>query len=350
MQSGTEPSAAHPRPPLRRIAAVPLGTLFIGSTLVALGAPSWADTTPTVTLIAHDAEVAAGETASLTLGVTGEPDDPDTRFCLFDPAADNGFTVGELTSSGAAGSSPASAEVTGEPEETVDVTATLKYAPATGDTECADVAAEAVAVQTAPVRVTVEEEGSPEPSPDPDPEPSDPAPEPTPEPTPSPTSPAPTPSPPEEEPSGSPSAPPSSSSPSAGPSEDGRPSSTATASRPPAPPHSPVTTRDPDDREADDRDRPELPSGAAELPPLDPPGPGLGDGGLADLPTVEPGDRGDGNGDTAAASASEPAVSPAVTPAVLLLFLLLLLLLSAPLSPTRRVRIGAAYKGRRRRT
>ncbi|MFC4562674.1 hypothetical protein ACFO4E_12480 [Nocardiopsis mangrovi] len=334
-QSGTESSgAARPRLPLHRIAAIPLGTLFIGSTLVAFGAPAWAapapdDTAPTVTLIGHETDIKAEETATLTLAVNGEPADGG-RFCLFTPGVDNGFEVHDFVSDDqATDSSPASAAVTGEPEETVDVTATVDYAPAPEGTDCAAVKDDAVTVQTAPVRVTVE--------------PTAPSPDPT---SPPPSSPPPSTTPPEEEEPSDPPSSPTSSAPTS-PPEDDRPSSTATASRP-APPHSPVTTSGPADRDADDRDRPELPTDAPELPPIDPGGPGLGDGDLADLPTVEPGDGGDG--DTSAAAASEPAASSAVTPAVLLLFLLLLLLLTAPLSPTRRVRIGGAYKGRRRRS
>ncbi|RCV52996.1 hypothetical protein DEF23_18230, partial [Marinitenerispora sediminis] len=82
----------------------------------------------------------------------------------------------------------------------------------------------------------------------------------------------------------------------------------------------------------------ELPTGALDLPEV-------GSDGLAELPTVTPGDA---SGTTVATEAEER--RGAVAPSALLLFLLLLLLLAAPLGPARRVRAGdGPYRGRRRK-
>ncbi|WP_067965370.1 hypothetical protein [Nocardiopsis trehalosi] len=322
MLSGTEAVSA--RTSLRLLAALPIGTLFIGSTLVGLGGPAAADTAPPVTLIPHSTDIDAGDTATLTLsvGTTG------SRVCLYGASADNGFTVGAFTPDN--GQAPAVATVSGTPEESVEVTATVTYAvPADATTECADVS-ERLTASSAAVAVTVT------------PAPTTPPPTTPPPSTPPPSSPPPSSPPPSTPP---PSDPPSSSAP--GGTGDGdrgdrdRPSSSASDSERSAPPHSPVSTTRPDTVAPD---RPALPTDAPVLPPLDPPA--AGDG-LADLPTVEPGEG--APEDTTAAASAEQDVPTGMTPAVLLLFLMLLLLLSAPLAPARRVRIGGGYIGRRRR-
>ncbi|GLU49161.1 hypothetical protein Nans01_35120 [Nocardiopsis ansamitocini] len=171
--------------------------------------------------------------------------------------------------------------------------------------------------------------------PAPSPEPSEPS-------TPPPPSTSPPP-PPSDKPTTTPptSNPPSSSAPTARPSTPAnRPSSPGI--RRPAAPHSPVSTTRSD--AADDRFG--LPTGNAQLPDLTAPGESGADSGPLDLPLVSPGE--DEEAATTVAQESQD-LRGSITPSILLMFLLLLLLLSAPLAPARRVRVGGAYTGKRRR-
>ncbi|GAA4897313.1 hypothetical protein [Streptomonospora salina] len=116
-----------------------------------------------------------------------------------------------------------------------------------------------------------------------------------------------------------------------------------------APPHSPVTTGGRDAPGTGDlADLPRVSEGGDESDARAP-APAASDGdGMAELPSLEPGE--DDASRTTGVAASENTPAPVVTPAVLVLFLVLLLLFSMPLAPSRRVRIGpTAYMGRRRK-
>ncbi|NYE45083.1 outer membrane biosynthesis protein TonB [Spinactinospora alkalitolerans] len=360
---------------MRALAGVPLGAVFVGCTLIPALPAFAADTGPDVVLKPERTTVAPGETASLTLRVTGADDE---KTCLYDATADAGFSVGDLSSPRA----PARAEVTGAPEESGEVTATVTYAVVDEDADCkAAPEDDRKTASSAPAPVTVTSpDPTPTPSPtptedpDPSPSPTDPPEEPSPSPTPT-EDPDPSPSP-TEDPDPTPTEDPDPTSTEGTPSPDpttpssggdnggpesgggsgdgdggGPPSSirepdrdeddSPAADRPAAPPHSPVSTSDFGGGGAD---RPSLPTGDLDLPSVDPDGPSDD---LADLPMVEPGEEDGDDASTVAAEADDG--RGVMSPSVLLLFLLLLLLLSAPLAPVRRVRTGTAYKGRRRR-
>ncbi|MBX9388861.1 hypothetical protein ACFPZ0_09555 [Streptomonospora nanhaiensis] len=334
--------------PLRLAAALPVGTLVVGSGLVGFAPPAAASDAPLLSFAPAAATVDPGQPAESTLTVSPGGADPLTeRVCLGDLTVDNGFTAEELTEP----EPPATAVVSGKPDSEADVvrvTARLSYAVIAADRDCADYTGpyHSTTQTIAPFTVRIRQ------------------PEPTPTPTPTPST---TP----------PSSPPQSSSPpppsgsdgggSGGGSSGGGDRGSESDNRggtgdrggtgtgrggSTAPPHSPVTTRDdlgaPESRGGlgdGPADLPELPEGDPLLPGLEPPS---GDDPLADLPTVEPGE-GESDG-TSEVAARESSPASAVTPAVLLLFLLLLLLFSTPLAPARRVRTGpTAYRGRRRK-
>ncbi|MDA0563723.1 hypothetical protein LG943_05160 [Streptomonospora sp. S1-112] len=338
--------------PLRLAAALPVGTLFVGSGLVGFAPPAAAASdAPVLNFAPTSATVDPGQPAETLLTVTPGQADPLTeRVCLGDLTVDNGFTAEELTEA----EPLATAVVSGKPDPkatTVEVKAWLTYAVIPADRDCADYTGPySSSTQTfTPFTVTVRQ-----PEPTPTPTPTTPPPDPPTSSSPPPSSPPPS----HTGGGGSPSSGGGDRDPDRGDREDsgGRGGSGDGRGGSTAPPHSPVTTRDdlgaPEGRGGIDdlgdlgdgpADIPELPDGA--LPGLEPPS---GDDPLADLPTVEPGD--DASDGTSEVAARESSPASAVTPAVLLLFLLLLLLFSTPLAPARRVRTGpTAYRGRRRR-
>ncbi|TQN27545.1 hypothetical protein FHX37_4266 [Haloactinospora alba] len=445
--SSTDPKLS--RATLRRMAAVPIGSLFIGSTLVAL-APSVAASPPAVVLSPAISSVAAGETATMTARVSGLPD----TTCLYGISASGGFSAQPFDSATA----PASTVVTGTPQEDATVTATVTYAPDVPEgTACSDVSdADREQVTSYPATVAVPagsgEDGSGEETEAPDDNGS------------------------EEDDSdsdgsedsddgsgdgsnedsdegsgdgsedsedsgegsdggsddsgddsdgsGGDSGEDTGNPDDNGSEEDGSDSGEDTDSsdeesgdgsegsedsgdpgqgtetgatdetggtgdedgdagdsgetdgqgsgsggdhtpdsseegdespdgqRPSGPSPERGTTPDfslPDQPFSDDG--PSLPTGDADLPSLDSAPPED----LAELPTVDPGENGDGGaetdeGNTTVAAENDSLATSAATPAVLLLFMLLLVLLSAPMAPARRVRTGiASYQGRRRR-
>ncbi|WP_049573950.1 hypothetical protein [Nocardiopsis sp. SBT366] len=87
---------------------------------------------------------------------------------------------------------------------------------------------------------------------------------------------------------------------------------------------------------------PTLPRNEADLPDLSP---GEAED-LAELPLVTP--TADEDTETEVA-ADHSDMGPSIAPAVLLAAFLLALLLATPLAPTRRVRLGGGYQGRRRK-
>ncbi|GAA4938772.1 hypothetical protein GCM10023224_20070 [Streptomonospora halophila] len=395
MPSGKRLPPARYALPLRLAAAIPLGTLFVGSGLVGPPGPAAAASDPAAPVLSFDpasAAVEPGETAETVLRI--EPGDTEGTVCLYDLVLSHaGFTA----SGPHKATPPTTAGISGRPEKSAEVRASVAYTEVEEGAPCPEEPSELLKSSTQDAfAVTVAAEspdpsptGSPDPSPtgSPDPSPTgSPDPSPTGSPDPSPTG-SPDPSPtgsPDPSPTGSsdPSPSPTGSSPtssstggSGNPGADGGPESDSDGESdgggpsnggsggsgggsggsgggsggrgdPTAPPHSPVTTGDGSDYGAGGgADLPDLPTGAPDLPGLDSPSQ---DGPLADLPSVEPGER-DSSGTTEVA-AREQAATSMVTPAVLVLFLVLLLLFSTPLAPSRRVRIGpSTYKGRRRK-
>ncbi|GAA1982199.1 hypothetical protein GCM10009799_04080 [Nocardiopsis rhodophaea] len=364
-----------------RVAALPLGTMFIGSTLIALVPSASADTLaldtelrPVISLAPERLTVETGETATLDLKVAPSPDRPNIQFCLYDLRVDSGFSVGEHE----ARTAPANAKVTGAPTESVTVTAMVDYVAVNKGIDCALVdEVPRDTAESAPVEVEVVAEKEPDPSEEPSP-PDETDPPETEDPTPPPEtgdpseppetadpsdppetsdpsnppdqsgSPEPPPktTPPEKDPSSpsttSPSTKkPSTKKPSAKKPATRSPRQTTSAPRP-APPHSPVTTRSSDS----EGDRPALPTGPADIPELDTPSSSRD---LADLPTVVPGEDSQDGEESTTVAAGDTDVSSSLTPLVMFAFLLLLLFLSVPLSPFRRVRTGTGYMGRRRK-
>ncbi|WP_083926761.1 hypothetical protein [Nocardiopsis valliformis] len=92
-------------------------------------------------------------------------------------------------------------------------------------------------------------------------------------------------------------------------------------------------------------DIPTLPRNEADLPDLSP---GAAED-LAELPLVTP--TSDENADNETEIAADHSdMGPSIAPAVLLAAFLLALLLATPMAPTRRVRLGSGYQGRRRKS
>ena len=87
---------------------------------------------------------------------------------------------------------------------------------------------------------------------------------------------------------------------------------------------------------------PTLPRSEADLPDL---APGEAED-LAELPLVTPSSDEDTETEIAADHSD---MGPSIAPAVLLAAFLLALLLATPLAPTRRVRLGTGYQGKRRK-
>ncbi|GHC95938.1 hypothetical protein GCM10007079_47950 [Nocardiopsis terrae] len=380
------PSPATPAPYRPRLLRV-IGAAFVGSTLIAVMAPAHAD--PVAASLAFDRpaeEVGAGtELAPNPLTVTNNSG--ELALCLIGldvPASDfhnKGFPAGAEVAPGA---SLPLGTVDGPARQTVDVVATLAYAFADAETGCVGAEADEYAAATWSVQVT---DPTPSPSPTPTPPPTEkptktPSPSPTdlptktPSPSPSPTekptrtpspsptdlptktpSPSPTPSPtsPTESESGTPSPKPSptagttdkDSNGSSGDGGSGNRNSGAgnsgndrtpsnNSGRPPRSNVSSVPTSS--------ASIPTLPSDEAELPDLAP-GPAED---LAELPLVTPTSGEDEDTETEIA-ADHADLGPSVTPAVLLAAFLLALLLATPLAPTRRVRLGGGYQGRRRK-
>ncbi|MDT0304469.1 hypothetical protein [Streptomonospora wellingtoniae] len=385
MPSGKRLPPARYALPLRLAAAIPLGTLFVGSGLVGLPGPAAAASDPAAPVLSFDPAAVAvepGETAETVLRI--DPGDAEGTVCLYDLILSN---AGFSASGPDRATPPATAEISGQTGKQADVRASIAYTEVEENAPCPEEPDELLKSTTQDAfAVTVESE-SPDPSPTTSPDP-EPTPSPTGSPDPSPTG-SPDPSPtgsPDPSPTGSADpSPTGSADPSPSPTGPG-PTSSATGGNQDgdgggpepesgdgggggssnggsdgssgsdsggsggggatAPPHSPVSTGGESDPGAGaGADLPELPTGAPDLPGLDSPSE---DGPLADLPSVEPGER-DSAGTTEVA-AREQAPASMVTPAVLVLFLVLLLLFSTPLAPSRRVRIGpSTYKGRRRR-
>ncbi|ASU82146.1 hypothetical protein CDO52_04535 [Nocardiopsis gilva YIM 90087] len=374
------------RASLRVVAALPLGTVFIGSTLVALVPSASADTLalhtelrPMISLAPERLTIETGDTATLDLKVEPSPDRPNIQFCLYDQRVDNDFGIGDHE----ARTAPATAKVTGTPTESVTVTAMVDYVATNKGIDCAlvdEVPRDTAASAPVEVEVVAEEEPDPpeteEPSP---PDETDPPDESDPPETEDPTAPPETEDPSEPPATEDPSDPPETGDPSDPPDKSGSPEATPPKTTPPektppkkkpsspstekpstkepatrsprqntsaprpAPPHSPVTTRSPDSGSDAADGRPSLPTGPADIPELDTPSSSED---LADLPTVEPGED---EKDSTTVAAGDTDVSSSITPLVMFAFLLLLLFLSVPLSPFRRVRTGTGYMGRRRK-
>lgn len=325
------PLTAASSPPTsgRRRAGVVLGAAFVGSSLVAVMSPAYAEPTqPDEPSPVASAVVAFESGASeVTLGRPAPPNpvtatnQGDAAICLLglevlgEGFATHGFAVQPV----APGESASAGVVTGSPRQSTDVVATLTYALAQEGVDCAVLDPESThTVSTGTWAVTV---AKPDPSPSPTPTPTE---EPTP--TPSPT----------EEPTRTPTATPSepgSPSPTRAPGGGGR-ESTSPSSRPGSDGVADVPTTG--------ADIPTLPRNDAELPEVAP-----GSEDLAELPLVSP--RSDDDLDGTEVAADHGDMGPNMAPAVLLAALLLALLLAAPLAPVRRVRVGGGYQGKRRK-
>lgn len=339
------PTPATHAPHRPRLSSV-LGAAFVGSTLIAVMSPAHADPAPSavITFARGDDTVVLGEEAPPnTLSVTNTGTVP---ICLLDLSTDaSEFPAGAPTASVIAPDVTTESTVSGAPRQDTAVTATLRYAPAPEE-GCEGVDEEqAKEVVSNPWTVTVTD---PEPSPTPTPteSPSEPTEEPTeepsgeptrtpsPSPTPSPTnsaSPTPTPSP---TPSGTPTPAPSASESSAGGGSGNERGPARTPNRPPRSTVSAAPTSD--------ATIPTLPRSEADLPDL---APGEAED-LAELPLVTPTANEDAETEIAADHSD---MGPSIAPAVLLAAFLLALLLATPLAPTRRVRLGAGYQGKRRK-
>jgi hypothetical protein len=337
------PTPATHAPHRPRLSSV-IGAAFVGSTLIAVMSPAHADpadpvASAVITFSSEADSVELGEAAPPnTLSVTNTGDIP---ICLLELRTDSEeLPAGAPIASVIAPEITTQSTVTGAPRQDTTVTATLRYAAAPGE-GCQGVDESQVKeVASNPWTVTVTD---PEPSPSPTPtespsetpteEPTEqPTRTPSPSPTPSPTnSESPTPTPP---PSGTPTPSPSASESSAG---GGSGNERGPARTPNQPPRSTVSTAP-----TSGASIPTLPRNEADLPDLSP---GEAED-LAELPLVTP--TADEDTETEVA-ADHSDMGPSIAPAVLLAAFLLALLLATPLAPTRRVRLGGGYQGRRRK-
>ncbi|MFJ9555634.1 hypothetical protein ACIRPH_17605 [Nocardiopsis sp. NPDC101807] len=324
----------------RRRTGVVLGAVFVGSGLVAVMSPAYADQTASESpspAPVPSAVVAFENSASEV--ETGRPAPPNAvtavntgglAVCLLDLVVrgedftSSGFVRQEV----APGAEAPAGVVTGSPRESTDVVATLTYALAEEDADCSSLEPSATrTVSTGTWSVSVVK---PDPSPPPTGGPTE---TPTDPPTETPT----------EEPTRTPSDPPSSSdpAPTRSPGDGGRDRDRDRASD--SPTARPGTPRGGvGDVPTTGAEIPTLPRNDADLPEVAP-----GSEDLAELPLVSPSSDDDLDGTEVAADHGD--MGPNMAPAVLLAALLLALLLAAPLAPVRRVRIGGGYQGKRRK-
>lgn len=367
--AATTPAAPAPaRLPHRRRLSIALGAAFVGSTLITVMAPAHAEPSSVDLAFAGPTEpVEKGSSAENTLTVTNQG---DATICLLGLDVDGPFEAAEFSEQSLESRGEAHSAVTGTPDETTDVVATLRYVLPDPGTECTDVDdADAVSVSSDTWTVEVT-----------DPEPSEPPEEPTETPTDEPTEdPSETPTDgPTEDPSetptggptedptdgptegpdapdpGGPSDTPSETPPSDGNDEDedagsggggsgGGDEAGGGGNTPSAPGNSPGSGVD--SVPTSDADIPTLPRNEADLPDLSP---GSSED-LAELPMVTPTSEDEDEDTETEVAADHSEIGSSVTPAVLLAAFLLALLLAAPLAPTRRVRLGTGYQGKRRR-
>lgn len=314
------------------------GAAFVGCTLIAVMAPAHADPIASAEISferpADSTELGDGPLSNtLTVLNTG-----GLAICLLDLQTNaSEFPAGAPQASLLASQASTASTVSGSPvQETTVVAATLKYAAAPEDGVCADIDPDTVQVAVSGTWTVTATEPEPSPSPTPTEEPTE---EPTKEPSPSPTrtpSPTPTNSPsPSESNSSSP-------SPSATATEGNR-SGSGNNNRSPSstpdrtPPRSSVSSVP-----TSGADIPTLPRNEADLPDLSP---GAAED-LAELPLVTPTSDEDTETEIAADHSD---MGTSIAPAVLLAAFLLALLLATPLAPTRRVRLGNGYQGKRRK-
>ncbi|WP_026119045.1 hypothetical protein [Nocardiopsis ganjiahuensis] len=356
------PTPATHAPYRPRLSSV-IGAAFVGSTLIAVMAPAHADPIASAEIsFASSADTAqlGGEAVSNTLTVKNIG---GLNICLIDLQTDaSDFPAGAPTASLIAPGAPSTSAVSGSPTQDVTVvTATLEYAAAPADGVCADIDPESVQIaRSGTWTVTATE---PEPSPTPSETPTEePSPSPTKTPSPSPTRP------PSPSPTGTPTNTPSPSTPateestdggsggdtggdsgggSGGGSGDNRTPSNSTGggsgnSRTPSNTPDRTPRSNVSSAPTSSADIPTLPRNEADLPDL---APGSAED-LADLPLVTPTSDEDAETEVAADHSD---MGPSIAPAVLLAAFLLALLLATPLAPTRRVRIGSGYQGKRRK-
>jgi hypothetical protein len=335
-------AASSPPSHRRRRTGVVLGAVFVGSGLVAVMSPAYADQTgsesPSPAPV-PSAAVAFENSASEV--EPGSPAPPNAvtavntgglAVCLLDlEVRGEGFTASGFHRQEVAPGAEASAGVvTGSPRRSTDVVATLTYALAEEGADCSVL--EPSATRTVSTGTWSVSMAKPDPSPSPTGGPTGgPTGRPTETPTGTPT----------EEPTRTPSDPPSSSDPAPTRSPGGggggrdRASSSPTAS--PGSPRGGVG-----DVPTTGAEIPTLPRNDADLPEVAP-----GSEDLAELPLVSPPSDDDLDGTEVAADHGD--MGPNMAPAVLLAALLLALLLAAPLAPVRRIRIGGGYQGKRRK-
>ncbi|WP_026122751.1 hypothetical protein [Nocardiopsis halotolerans] len=391
-------AARSPLTPGHRRRAIALGAVFVGSSLIAVMSPAYAEPSPSGTPSGSappptsSASPAPSPSPSPTESPTPSPEPPvvsavidfgrgsdevalgertpanpltvtnngDASICLVRLTVNTpGFGVRDFTPQEVAPEGSASAgEVTGAARETTDVVATLTYALAQEGVDCAALEpADRHNVSTGTWTVSVV---GPDPSPSPDPTPS-PTKEPSPSPTDGPdgnggdegneededeTSPPDEASDPDTSGTGgdqtgdSGGSGDSGSSGGSGGSGDsggsgGSGNSGGSGGGVDDVPTSDVPTSD---------DTSGLPSDEADLPGVVP-----GAENLAELPTVTPGSPEDDGVDETEVAANHGDLGPNMAPAVLLAAFLLALLLATPLAPARRVRVGGGYQGRRRK-
>ncbi|GAB3705843.1 hypothetical protein [Nocardiopsis oceani] len=364
------------RLPHRRRLSIALGAAFVGSTLIAVMAPAHAEPAAVGFAFTSTSDsVEKGSSAENTLTVTNLG---DATVCLLGLDVDGPFEAAEFSEQSLESRGEAHSAVTGTPEETTDVVATLRYVLPDPGTECTDVDdADAVSIpsDTWTVEVTDPEPSEPpeEPTETPTDEPTeDPSETPTDEPTEDPSE-TPTDEPtedPSETPTDGPTEGPDapdpgdpSDTPSETPPSDGNDENEDTGSgggdgsgggggggeaggggnTPNVPGNSPSSGVD--SVPTSDADIPTLPRNEADLPDLSP---GSSED-LAELPMVTPTSEDEDEDTETEVAADHSEIGSSVTPAVLLAAFLLALLLAAPLAPTRRVRLGTGYQGKRRR-
>ena len=370
-------AATHPSGTRQRPSFPVLGTAFIGSTLVALIAPAaYAEPFPSdessssVELRFADSETDVEPEEDTGPNPLTATNIGDATVCLLSlDVKGSGFqTDGFEATALAPGDETEVGSVSGTPEETSEVTATLSYALEDEEDGCAAPEESIDTIATWNVHVS-----EPPPSETPTDDPPDPSP------SPSPTGPPPSPSPTGPPPSPSPTDPPSSSptdtppdTPTETPTDPPPQTPTSTPSRPPAPTSTQTNDPTPNEESGGDRegtggtdpspspggpdggdapgspptsgaDIPTLPRDDADLPQVVP-----GEDDPAELPLVSPSQ--DDELDEAEIAADAGDMAPSSAPAILLAALLLALLLAAPLAPSRRVRLANRYQGKRRKT
>jgi len=332
-------AAGFPLTPGRRRAGFVLGAAFVGSSLVAVMSPAYADPTAPESPSPVPSAVVAFQNGASEVEL-GRPAPPNTvtatnngasAVCLVDlEVQGRGFvSSGFARQEVAPGESASAGVVTGAPRVSTDVVATLTYALAVEGVDCSVLRSpELHTVSTGTWAVSVAKPG---PSPDPTPSPTeDPTEEPSEEPT--------------EEPTGTPSDRPTPTSspsptrtPGGGGGSDNRDRGSNSPSAGSGSPRGGVG-----DVPTTGADIPTLPRNDADLPEVAP-----GSEDLAELPLVSP--QSDDGIDETEVAADHGDMGPNMAPAVLLAALLLALLLAAPLAPVRRVRVGGGYQGKRRK-